>query len=61
MATKIKAKRAASLVILGPGKMTTKGRRDIANWLRQQAKHLIKDGKFYTDGQFRAGFNYLPR
>lgn len=54
-----KAKRAATLTIQAPGKMTAKGRSDIAVWLMQQARHLVKDGKLYTNGRFTAGFNYL--
>lgn len=57
-AVRAKTKRAASLVIHSPGKMTAAGRRDIAAWLRQQAKNLVRDGKNYTHGRFTAGFNY---
>lgn len=54
-----KTKTAASLTINGPGRMTTRGRKDIIAWLRQQANHLARDGKNYTTGQFRAGFRYV--
>lgn len=53
-----KLKTAATLTIHGPGRMTKKGRADIIRWLQQQAKHLAKHGKDYTDGRFRASFRY---
>ena len=53
-----KPKRAATITIKSPGKMTARGRRDIAKWLRQQADHLVKHGKDYTEGRFTAGYNY---
>lgn len=52
-------RRAATLTIAAPGKMTAKGRSDIAVWLMRQARNLVKDGKLYTNGRFTAGFNYL--
>ncbi len=52
---------AATLVIHGPGKMSAKGRRDIALWLEGQAYKLKRDGKMYTDGRFRSQFRYLPK
>lgn len=52
-------KTAATLIIHGPGKMSARGRRDIVAWLRRQADHLARDGKDYTVGRFRAGFNYI--
>lgn len=52
-------KRAAILTIQSPGRMTKRGRRDIAAWLRRQADHLARDGENYTEGRFRAGFNYV--
>jgi hypothetical protein len=54
-----KSKRAATLTIKAPGKMSKRGRKDIVAWLRQQAKHLAKHGENYTDGRFTAGFNYF--
>ena len=50
---------AATLTINNPGLMSKRGRRDIAAWLRRQADHLVKDGDAYTEGRFRAGFNYV--
>jgi len=52
---------AATLVIHGPGKMSAKGRNDIALWLEGQAYKLKRDGKLYTDGRFRSQFRYLPK
>lgn len=62
MATSLKTgktKRAASIVIHAPGKMTKRGRADIAAWLRRQATHLLRNGDQYTEGRFTAGFNYV--
>ena len=54
-----KYKRAAKLSINAPGKMTKRGRRDIAGWLRNQASSLLKSDGAYTDkGRFTASFNY---
>jgi hypothetical protein len=51
---------AATLAIKRPGTMTKKGRKDIINWLRDQAAFLEKHGKDYTaDGTFRASFRYF--
>jgi hypothetical protein len=58
MANKAKTKRAASLAIQSPGKMTKRGRRDIAKWLRHHADCLIKYGDEYTEGRFTAGYHY---
>lgn len=50
---------AASFSIDRPGKMTPKGRKEIALWLKQQAKNLEKYGKDYNDtGGFRARYYY---
>lgn len=51
-----RCKTAATLTIHGPGRMTARGRRDIADWLRRNAALLAKDQ--LTDGRFRAGFHY---
>lgn len=62
MGKKVKAgkiSRAATLTIVGPGRMTARDRRDIAAWLRKQAANLVRDGKNYTSGRFTAGFNYV--
>lgn len=53
-----KEQSAAVLTIKSPGKMTSKGRKEIAGWLRQQANNLVKDGKLYTDGRFTARYMY---
>lgn len=58
-AKKTKIKRAATIVIHSPGKMSAQGRKDIVAWLRKQAAHLARDGKRYTDGRFTAGYNYV--
>ncbi len=59
MKPKRKGKTAAVLTIRGPGKMTPRGRKDIATWLRRQAAHLLKHGAEYTDGRFTGRFSYL--
>ena len=56
-----KSRRAASLVIQGPGKMSAAGRKDIATWLRKTAADLLRSGTEYTEGRFTAGFNYGAR
>lgn len=58
MATKRKPKTAAIVTIRAPGKMTKRGRRDIAVWLRQHANWLLKHGDEYTDGRFTGRFIY---
>lgn len=44
MATRKKPVCAARLVVVKPGKMTVKGRKDIARWLRSRANWLEKHG-----------------
>lgn len=60
MATKRKQKPrcAAVVTIRKPGKMSARGRKDIAGWLRQHATHIMKHGKDYTDGTFTGRFFY---
>jgi len=41
---------AAILTIRSAGAMSDKGRKDIAEWLRMQAKALVKYGKEYDTG-----------
>lgn len=53
-----KEKSAAIVTIRGPGKMTKRGRRDIAMWLRRHAAHLLKHGEQYTEGRFTGRFIY---
>mgnify|MGYP001602305823 CR=1 len=55
-------KSAANLTIVKPGAMTEQGRKDVAAWLRAQAKSLVRDGKQYVDkGNFTARYLYDPR
>ena len=41
-------KSAAILTIKSANRMTARGRRDIAAWLRQHAAYLIKHGSEYS-------------
>lgn len=50
-------KTAASIMIRDADKMTAKGRRDIAKWLRQHADFLLKHGHDYHS-QFRGRYIY---
>ena len=59
MKSKPAEKSAAVITIKSPGKMTARGRRDIAGWLRRHADHLLKHGKDYTDGRFTGRFIYI--
>jgi hypothetical protein len=43
----VMVKSAAILTIKDAANMSKKGKQDIANWLRKQAKALIKDGHLY--------------
>jgi hypothetical protein len=52
------AKSAASITIKSPGKMTKRGRKDIATWLRQHANWLTKYGDEYTTGRFTGRYFY---
>lgn len=51
-------KSAAVITIKGPGRMTARGRRDLATWMRAAAKRLTRDGELYTDGRFTERFLY---
>ncbi len=53
----MKQKSAAIITILDGDRMTPKGRRRIAVWLRQQAKFLEQYGKEFS-GRFRARYLY---
>jgi hypothetical protein len=56
----MKTKTAATLTVKAPGEMTEQGRRDIATWLRRQATHLVRSGRWYSKrGRFTARFGYL--
>lgn len=61
MATRAKSKTtetAAIVTIRGPGKMSKRGRRDIAKWLRHHAECLLKYGDEYTEGRFTGRYMY---
>jgi hypothetical protein len=58
MKQKRKEKSAAIVTIKSPGKMTKRGRQDIAQWLRRHAEWLVKHGDEYTDGRFTGRFIY---
>jgi hypothetical protein len=52
------AQSAAIITIKSPGKMSPRGRRDIAKWLRMHAAHILKHGKDYTEGKFTGRYIY---
>ena len=54
----MKTKLAAILTIKAPGKMSLRGRRDIARWLRDNAVQLQGYGHRYTKSTFRARYFY---
>lgn len=54
----MKTKSAAIVTIHAAPKMTPKGRRQIAAWLRRQADMLVKEGKNYTETRFTARYLY---
>lgn len=60
MAKKRKAARrkVATMTVMGIGKMSKQQRRDIAKWLRHYATQFTNNGDAYTEGRFRAGFQY---
>ena len=58
MASKRKLNPTAIITIRRPGKMTARGRRDIAAWLKKHAAYLLKHGKDYTEGTFTGRFIY---
>ena len=53
-----KDKSAAVVTIHGAPRMTPKGRKEIAAWLRRQADSLVKHGKDYTETRFTARYLY---
>lgn len=53
-----KEKSAAILTIKEPGRMSRKGRTQIAAWLRRQANHFLNYGDKYTHGRFTARYLY---
>ncbi len=54
---KKKDKIAASITIHDAAMMTPKGKKDIVDWLRLQAKMFLKEGDNYST-RFRAAFYY---
>lgn len=56
----MKERTAVKLSIEAPGKLTPKGRKAIAVWLRKHADDLVKGGGEYTvTGYFTARYIYL--
>lgn len=55
---KVARKKVATMTIWGIGKMSKRGRKDIAEWLRHRASEVENNGDAYTEGRFRAGFEY---
>jgi len=53
-------KSAAVLTLVDPGDMSLKGRKAIAEWLRQQAKDLVRIGDQYGK-TLRARYLYEAR
>ena len=56
-----KLKTAAILTVQGPGRMTAKGRQQIATWLRNQASLLKVYGAAYTTGRYTAKWYYTEK
>lgn len=54
-----RAKRAAVVTIYDAPRMTARGRRQIAAWLRRRAAMLVKDGRNYTEGRFISRYLYV--
>jgi hypothetical protein len=54
----MKSKSASIVTIHQPGSMTSKGRKDIAGWLRAVAHDLEQYGHLYTTGTFRSRYLY---
>lgn len=48
---------AAKLVILKGNKMTPEGRKEVAKWLKRQAKFLKEDGDL-MEGRYTAHYLY---
>lgn len=55
---KFKGKTAAIVTLMQPAKMTAKGRRQIANWLRSRAKLLEKHADLMA-GRFTSRYIYV--
>lgn len=55
----MKSKTAAVLTIKAPGKMTRRGRRSIAAWLRRHARYMDRRAhNIFTKGNFTARYIY---
>ena len=53
-------KAAATIIIHYPNKMTKRGRKRVAEWLRLQAKNLIGNGTNYSN-VYRANYWYAQK
>ena len=51
---------AATLTVHQAGDMSKEGRKAIAEWLRLQAKSIIKDGEKYSK-RYTAKYMYFPK
>lgn len=51
-------KTAAIVTIKEPGRMSRRGRKQIAAWLRRQAASLEKEGANYGPSRFTARYRY---
>jgi hypothetical protein len=54
----MKEKSAAVITIREPGRMSKRGRKAIAQWLRKQAEHFLKHGDQYSETRFTARYLY---
>lgn len=52
-------KTAARVAVISPGKMTVKGRKAIAAWLRKKARFLESKNKSFTKGMLHFRYRYL--
>ena len=53
-----KEKSAAILTIKEAGRMSKRGRQDIAAWLRRQAAYFLRYGDKYSETRFTARYLY---
>lgn len=54
----MKTKSAATLTLNKPGEMSKRGRKQIADWLRRQARDLEKLGDQYSSKRLTARYLY---
>jgi len=54
----VKEKSAAILTLKEPGRMSKRGRKDIADWLRRQAAYFLRHGDKYSETRFTARYLY---